>query len=192
MTLRQEIAFWPLRAQVAWSKLLTLVWLGMFSHKMSIIKNFVHKRFDQKIHQKIWQNIDSYLKLISQFWSHITSNMIDEFWKKWQLWPKNVIIQMLQSLHYFISTLGTFIDQITTVKVEKPCCLSNGCHQKLFLMAFLLPKQIFGKSLVCRWTVREHCTRHKTVLLEIRWNQWHCLIKMGARKQFFILALNDR
>ena len=31
--------------------------------------------------------------------------MINEFWTKWQLWPKNVITQILQSLYNFISTL---------------------------------------------------------------------------------------
>ena len=31
--------------------------------------------------------------------------MINEFWTKWQLWPKNVITQKLQSLYNFISTL---------------------------------------------------------------------------------------
>ena len=31
--------------------------------------------------------------------------MINEFWTKWQLWPKNVITQILQSLYDFISTL---------------------------------------------------------------------------------------
>ena len=32
--------------------------------------------------------------------------MINEFWTKWQLWPKNVITQILQSLYNFISTLA--------------------------------------------------------------------------------------
>ena len=31
--------------------------------------------------------------------------MIDKFWTKWQLWPKNVITQILQCLYNFISTL---------------------------------------------------------------------------------------
>ena len=31
--------------------------------------------------------------------------MIYEFWTKWQLWPKNVITRILQSLYNFISTL---------------------------------------------------------------------------------------
>ena len=32
--------------------------------------------------------------------------MINEFWTKWQLWPKNVITQILQSLYNFISILA--------------------------------------------------------------------------------------
>ena len=32
--------------------------------------------------------------------------MIHEFWTKWQLWPKNVTTQILQSLYYLISTLA--------------------------------------------------------------------------------------
>ena len=31
--------------------------------------------------------------------------MIDKFWGKWQLWPKNVTTQLLLRLYYFISTL---------------------------------------------------------------------------------------
>ena len=31
--------------------------------------------------------------------------MINELWTKWQLWPKNVISQIFQSLYNFISTL---------------------------------------------------------------------------------------
>ena len=31
--------------------------------------------------------------------------MRDQFWKKWYLWPKNVIIQILQRLYYLIFTL---------------------------------------------------------------------------------------
>ena len=31
--------------------------------------------------------------------------MINEFWTKWQLWPKNVITQILQRLYYLIFTL---------------------------------------------------------------------------------------
>ena len=33
--------------------------------------------------------------------------MINECWIKWQLWPKNVISQILQSLYNFISILGS-------------------------------------------------------------------------------------
>ena len=33
--------------------------------------------------------------------------MINKFWTKWQLWPKNVITQILQSLYNLISTLAT-------------------------------------------------------------------------------------
>ena len=31
--------------------------------------------------------------------------MIKELWTKWQFWPKNTIIQILQSLYYIFSTL---------------------------------------------------------------------------------------
>ena len=33
--------------------------------------------------------------------------MIKEFWKKWQLWPKNVINQILQSMYALIFTLDS-------------------------------------------------------------------------------------
>ena len=32
--------------------------------------------------------------------------MINEFWTKWQLWPKKVIKQILHRLYNFISTLA--------------------------------------------------------------------------------------
>ena len=33
--------------------------------------------------------------------------MKDKFWRKWHLWPKNVITQIFQSSYNFISTLGS-------------------------------------------------------------------------------------
>ena len=41
--------------------------------------------------------------------------MINEFWTKWQLWPKNVITQILQSLYNFISTLDIIDKQIIEI-----------------------------------------------------------------------------
>ena len=39
--------------------------------------------------------------------------MRDKFWRKWQLWPKNVITQILQSLYNFIiSTLDVPPDRV--------------------------------------------------------------------------------
>ena len=38
------------------------------------------------------------------FYSKLIKNNI-EFWTKWQLWPKNVITQILQRLYNFISIL---------------------------------------------------------------------------------------
>ena len=31
--------------------------------------------------------------------------MRDKFWRKWKLWPKNVIFQIFQRLYYLISIL---------------------------------------------------------------------------------------
>ena len=42
---------------------------------------------------------------------------IDKFWTKWQLWPKNVITQVLQRLDYLISTLA--IEKIKEASIKK-------------------------------------------------------------------------
>ena len=77
----------------------------MISHKKSLITIFGHKHkiknltfFTKKFQQPL-------ILLHIWYWSKITSKMRDKFWTKWQLWPKNVITQILQSLYNLISTL---------------------------------------------------------------------------------------
>ena len=48
--------------------------------------------------------------------------MTDEVWTKWQLWPKNVITQILQSLYNFIFIL---VDKIIEVARNKAAPLST-------------------------------------------------------------------
>ena len=43
--------------------------------------------------------------IIANCQAKITLEIINKFWTKWQLWPKNDITQILQSLYDFISTL---------------------------------------------------------------------------------------
>ena len=84
--------------------------LGMISHKKSLITIFGHKheiknfikKFDiflEKIGTAF--DFDLYMELNCKFWITITLKLINEFWTKWQLWPKNVINQILQSLYNF-------------------------------------------------------------------------------------------
>ena len=49
--------------------------------------------------------------------------MINKFWTKWQLRPKNVITQILQSLYNFISTLAE--DLMTKLGIDKSKLISG-------------------------------------------------------------------
>ena len=66
--------------------------LGEFLHNMSIVTIFVS--YVHLIGNKLLKLKSCYFKII------------DGFWTKWQLWPKNVKIQIIQILNFFISTLG--------------------------------------------------------------------------------------
>ena len=90
--------------------------LGMILHKMSLITIFGHKHFRLKFHQKFesfhkknFNNLwfGSYFLWNCKFWSIIASKLRDKFWKKWQLWPKNVITQIFQRPYNLISILAT-------------------------------------------------------------------------------------
>ena len=61
----------------------------------------------------------SYLVSNFRFWSKITSKMRDKFWRKWQLWPKNVITQILQRLYYLIFTLVVSVGCIQTIVLRR-------------------------------------------------------------------------
>ena len=58
--------------------------------------------------KKIQWSLDFSLYLISncQFWSKNYIKIINEFWTKWQFWPKKVITQILLRLYNFVSTLA--------------------------------------------------------------------------------------
>ena len=75
----------------------------MISHKMSLITIFGHKH-----------EIKNFIFFIKKFqhpailvliWTKIAIKKVNEFWTKWQVWPKNVITQIFQSLYNFIFTL---------------------------------------------------------------------------------------
>ena len=80
--------------------------LGTISHKKVTNNNFWSQASNQKFYQKIlyisWKNINSFLFWFifgknCKSWIKITSKMMNKFWSKRRLWPKNVIIQLLQS-----------------------------------------------------------------------------------------------
>ena len=60
--------------------------------------------------------------------------MIDKFWTKWHLWPKNVITQILQSLSNFISTLDLKLRIASLIKLYLEAIL-------WFFNASLLPER---------------------------------------------------
>ena len=51
--------------------------------------------------------------------------MRDKFWKNWQLWPKNVITQIFQSLYNFIFALD---------------------NQQLEMEAYVLPNEVINDN----------------------------------------------
>ena len=66
----------------------------------NFIKNliFFTKKFQQPlILVHIWYQISNF---------EVKSKIWDKFWRKWQLWPKNVISQIFQSLYNFIFILA--------------------------------------------------------------------------------------
>ena len=86
--------------------------LGMVSHKISLItifghkhfrRNFLHKFdiFQEKNYNSLWFWFIFGIKF--QIWSKITSKLGDNFWRKWQLWPKNAISSIM---NFFIFTLA--------------------------------------------------------------------------------------
>ena len=53
--------------------------------------------------------------ILVHFWNQIVNfevKLRDELLRKWQLWPKSVIKQVLQSLYNFISTLDLILLKI--------------------------------------------------------------------------------
>ena len=78
--------------------------------------------------------IGSYLESNYWFWNKITSNMFDEYWKKWQLWPKNVSSKVFLSLYYFISTLAKKVYEKKPVGLFQISLLEIENKFKLWLM----------------------------------------------------------
>ena len=70
-----------------------------------MVKGILGKNFIKIFTFSTAYNFGSYLVWNGKFWIKIAFKMINEFWTKWQLWPKNVINHILQSLYNFISTL---------------------------------------------------------------------------------------
>ena len=93
----------------------------------------------------------------SQILNQITLKMINEFWTKWQLWPKNVIIQILENLYNFISALECY-----------------SCGQKnVFILGFIPAKADSVVVLLCR----NPCAAQNS-LKDMNWEQeqWKPLI----------------
>ena len=79
------------------------------------IKVKFHQNFDI-FHGKISTAFDfgSYWESNFYFWSKITSKILN----KWQLWPKNVVTQILQSLYY---NFNSILDDNRKRKVCEEC-----------------------------------------------------------------------
>ena len=108
--------------------------------------------------------------------------MIDKFWKKWQLWPKNVITQIFQRPYNLISILGDATEEFIETLTNKDS--ENQDEEEIYKMANVMSDNNGLKVMLNRLEHIKDLSHSKQLLMVLLKLFGYCVRVKKNREKF--------